>query len=134
MAIPVMAFTDPEIASAGLTEVQAREAGLDVAVGSSSFASNGRAATLGEPAGFVRTVVDRSAERIVGVHAVGPHASELIAEGTLAVEMVASPEDLLGTIHAHPTLSEGLPASLAQISAQLGSPDTAPEEVANVGR
>jgi dihydrolipoamide dehydrogenase len=132
MAIPVMAFTDPEIATAGLTEAQAHEAGLDVAVGSSSFASNGRAATLGETAGFIRTVVDRSAERIVGIQAVGPHASELIAEGTLAIEMVASPEDLLGTIHAHPTLSEGLPASLAQISARLGSPDTAPEEVANV--
>ena len=134
MAIPVVAFTDPEIATAGLTEAQAREAGLDVAVGSASFASNGRAATLGEPAGFVRTVVDRSAERIVGVHAVGPHASELIAEGTMAIEMVASPDDVLGTIHAHPTLSESLPASLAEINARPGSPAIAPDEVANVGR
>jgi dihydrolipoamide dehydrogenase len=132
MAIPVMAFTDPEIATAGLTEAQAREAGLDVAVGSSSFASNGRAATLGEPAGFVRIVVDRTAERIVGIQSVGAHASELIAEGALAIEMVASPDDLLGTIHAHPTLSEGLPASLAQITARPGSPDTALEEVADV--
>jgi dihydrolipoamide dehydrogenase len=127
MAIPVMAFTDPEIATAGLTEAQAREAGLDLAVGSSSFAANGRAATLGERHGFIRAVVDRSTERIVGVQAVGPHASELIAEGTLAVEMVASPEDVLGTIHAHPTLSEGLPASLAQMSSQLGVPDMVTE-------
>jgi dihydrolipoamide dehydrogenase len=134
MAVPVMAFTDPEIASAGLTEAQAREAGLDVAVGSSSFTSNGRAATLGEPAGFIRTVVDRSADRIVGVHAVGPHASELIAEATLAIEMVASPEDVLGTIHAHPTLSEGLPASLAQVDDRPRAADAAPEEVANVRR
>jgi dihydrolipoamide dehydrogenase len=59
-------------------------------------------------------VVDRGADRVVGVHVVGPHASELIAEGALAVEMVASPDDLLGTIHAHPTLAEGLPAALAQ--------------------
>jgi dihydrolipoyl dehydrogenase len=132
MVIPVMAFTDPEIATAGLNEAQAREAGLDVVVGSSSFASNGRAATLGEPTGFVRTVVDPSAERIVGIQAVGPHASELIAEGALAVEMVASPEDVLGTIHAHPTLSEGLPTSLAQITARPDSPDTAPGEVASV--
>jgi dihydrolipoamide dehydrogenase len=53
-------------------------------------------------------VVDRAADRIVGVHLVGPHASELIAEGTLAIEMVASPDDLAGTIHPHPTLSEQL--------------------------
>jgi len=131
MAIPVMAFTDPEIATAGLTEAEAREAGLDVAVGSSSFASNGRAATLGERAGFIRTVVDRSADRIVGVQAVGPHASELIAEGTLAVEMVASPEDVLGTIHAHPTLGEGLPTALPHIFERPGPRAAALEEVAS---
>jgi dihydrolipoamide dehydrogenase len=127
MAIPAIAFTDPEIATAGLTEAEAREAGLEVAVGTSGFAANGRAATLGEPGGFVRTVIDRSADRIVGVHAVGPHASELIAEGALAVEMVASPDDVLATIHAHPTLSEGLPATLSQLAAR---PETSerPEE------
>ena len=114
MSIAAIAFTDPEVASAGLTEAEAREAGMDVVVGTSTFSANGRAATLGERAGFVRTVVDRGADRVVGVHVVGPHASELIAEGALAVEMVASPDDLLGTIHAHPTLAEGLPAALAQ--------------------
>jgi len=117
MAIPVIAFTDPEIASAGLTEADARAAGLEAVAGTASLASNGRAATLAERGGFIRTVVDRGADRIVGVHAVGPHASELIAEGALAVETIASPDDLLGTIHAHPTLSEGLPASLGQLSA-----------------
>jgi dihydrolipoamide dehydrogenase len=134
MAIPVMAFTDPEIATAGVSEAQAREAGLDIALGTSSFASNGRAATLGDSTGFVRTVVDRSTDRIVGIQVVGAHASELIAEAALAIEMVASPEDLLGTIHAHPTLSEGLPASLAQVREPLGSPDAAREEVAHVRR
>jgi dihydrolipoamide dehydrogenase len=127
----VLAFTDPEVASVGLTETQAREAGLDVAIGTSSFSSNGRAATLGEPAGFIRTVVDRSAERIVGVQAIGAHASELIAEAALAVEMVATPDDVLGTIHAHPTLSEGLPASLAQIDLQPAAGSAAAEEVAS---
>jgi dihydrolipoamide dehydrogenase len=134
MAIPAIAFTDPEIATAGLTESQAREAGLDIAVANSSFASNGRAATLGEPAGFIRTVVDRATDRIVGVHAVGPHASELIAEGALAVEMVASPDDVLGTIHPHPTLSEGLPGSLARIAGRASSRDRASAEVAHVSR
>jgi dihydrolipoamide dehydrogenase len=66
---------------------------------------------------------------VVGVHAVGPHASELIAEGTLAIETVASPDDVRGTIHAHPTLSEGLPASLAQVAA-AGTRGRAEEEVA----
>jgi dihydrolipoamide dehydrogenase len=132
MSIPVIAFTDPEIATAGLTEAQARQAGVDIALGTSSFASNGRAATLGDTTGFVRTVVDRSTERIAGIQVVGPHASELVAEAGLAIEMVASPEDVLGTIHAHPTLSEGLPASLAQISERLGSPSLAREDVADV--
>jgi dihydrolipoamide dehydrogenase len=128
MAIPVIAFTDPEVASAGLSEAQAREAGLDVAVAAASLGGNGRAATLGE-GGAVRTVVDRGADRIVGVHAVGPHATEVIAEGMLAIETVASPDDVLGTIHAHPTLAEGLPASLAQLAAR---PSADPERVEEV--
>lgn len=107
-AIPVVVFCDPEIATAGLTEDEARDAGLDVAVGTFAWRASGRAATVGERDGFVRLVSDRETDRIVGVHAVGPHASELIAEGTLAIEMVASPEDVAGTIHAHPTLAEGL--------------------------
>jgi dihydrolipoamide dehydrogenase len=107
-AIPAVIFTDPEIASVGLSEADARAAGHDVAVASAPLAASGRAATLGARDGFTRVVVDRTTDRVLGVHIVGPHASELIAEGTLAVEMVASPDDLAGTIHPHPTLSEGL--------------------------
>jgi dihydrolipoamide dehydrogenase len=118
MAIPAIAFTDPEVASAGLDEEEARAAGLDVAVGTATLAANGRAATLVERDGFVRVVVDRTGDRLVGVHVVGPHASELIGEGLLAVEMVASPQDLLDTIHPHPTLSEGVHAAVEQAVAR----------------
>jgi dihydrolipoamide dehydrogenase len=129
MAIPVIAFTDPQVASVGLSEAEARDAGLDVAVAAASLGGNGRAATLGE-GGSVRTVVDRGSDRIVGVHAVGPHATEVIAEGVLAIETVASPDDVLGTIHAHPTLAEGLPASLAQLTERASADRERVEEVA----
>lgn len=78
--------------------------------------ANGRAATMHAEDGFTRVVVDRATDRVVGVHIVGPHASELVAEGALAVEMIASPDDLLGTIHPHPTLSEGVHAALEQLT------------------
>lgn len=111
MAIPAVIFTDPEIATVGLTEAEARHAGLDVAVRSSGAAANGRAATLGAGDGFTRLVVDRGTDRVVGAQIVGPHASELIAEAALAIEMMASPTDLFTTIHPHPTLGEGLHAA-----------------------
>jgi dihydrolipoamide dehydrogenase len=133
MAIPSIAFTDPEVASAGLTADEARAAGIDVEVGTSPFAASGRAATLGEQAGFTRVVVDTAADRVVGVHVVGPHASELIAEGALAVETIASPRDVLGTIHPHPTLSESLHAAFERVEAARdpGAPTT--KEQAHVG-
>jgi dihydrolipoamide dehydrogenase len=68
----------------------------------------GRAATMGARYGFTQLVVDSERDAVIGVHIVGPHASELIAEGVLAIELAASPADLAATIHAHPTLSEGL--------------------------
>ena len=120
MGIPAIVFTDPEIATVGLTEAEARAAGYDdVRVGTSPLAASGRAATMGARDGFTRVVVDGAAERVLGVHIVAPHASELIAEGTLAVEMTASPEDLAGTIHPHPTLSEGIHAAVEQLLARV---------------
>ena len=107
-AIPAVIFTDPEIATVGLSEDEAREAGMDVRVGSFPLSASGRAGTLGERDGFTRLIADAATDRVVGVHIVGPHASELAASGTLAIEMMASPYDLAGTIHPHPTLSEGL--------------------------
>jgi dihydrolipoamide dehydrogenase len=105
-AIPQVVFTDPEIATAGLTEEQARAAGMDPEARQVPLGASGRAATLGARDGFAQVVLDRATDRIVGVHLVAPHASELIAEGVLAVELLAAPEDLRATIHPHPTLSE----------------------------
>jgi dihydrolipoamide dehydrogenase len=115
MAIPAIVFTDPEIATVGLTFEQAKEAGLDARQAKGALAANGRAATLDASDGFTQVVVDRAGDRIVGVHMVGPHASELIAAGVLATEMIASPADVFGAIHPHPTLSEGLHAAAEQL-------------------
>jgi dihydrolipoamide dehydrogenase len=107
-ALPIVIFSDPEIATVGLGEDAAREQGMDVRVASFPVGASGRAATLGAREGFTRLVMDAATDRIVGVHIVGPRASELAASGTLAIEMMASAADLAGTIHPHPTLSEGL--------------------------
>jgi dihydrolipoamide dehydrogenase len=107
-AIPMVVFTDPEVASVGLTEAQARDAGLEARVATFPHSASGRAGTLRARDGFTRIVADATTDRVVGVHVVGPHASELAAAGGLAIEMLAAPGDVAGTIHAHPTLSEGL--------------------------
>lgn len=105
-AMPMAIFTDPEIASTGLSETEAKRQGRSVRVGRFPFSALGRAMALGETDGFVKLVSED--DRIVGMSAVGPEASELIAEGTLAVEFGASLEDLALTIHPHPTLSEAV--------------------------
>ncbi len=105
-AIPAVCFTDPEIVSVGLSAEQAAVQGVDVVKGVFPFGASGRAMTLDEEAGFVRVVARRDTGRIVGIQAVGGHVSELSGEFALAVEMASLLEDLAGTIHAHPTLSE----------------------------
>ena len=108
-AIPVVIFTDPEIGSVGLSEAQARDAGLDP--GGRQLPARRRRAARGRCAratGFTRIVADGATDRVVGVHVVGPHASELVAGGALAIELMAAPGDVAATIHPHPTLSEGL--------------------------
>ncbi|MBU8869552.1 MAG: dihydrolipoyl dehydrogenase [Gemmatimonadales bacterium] len=107
-AIPAVVFTDPEIAWTGLTEREAEEKGLAVNVGRFPLAALGRARTLGRSDGLVKIIAEPETDLILGVGIVGPLASELIAEGTLAVEMGATLEDLMVTIHPHPTLSEAL--------------------------
>jgi dihydrolipoamide dehydrogenase len=107
-AIPVVIFTDPEVASVGLGEAEARDAGLDPVVATFPLAASGRAGTLGARDGFTRIVADAATDRVIGVHVVGPHASELVAGGALAIELMAAPGDVAATIHPHPTLSEGL--------------------------
>ena len=101
-------FTDPEIASVGLTEVQAKEKGYEPIVGKFPFTALGRALLAGESEGFVKIVADKKSELVLGVHIIGPEASDLISEAALAVEMGATLEDIGFTIHPHPTLPEAI--------------------------
>jgi dihydrolipoamide dehydrogenase len=107
-AIPAVVFTDPEIAWTGLTEREAVEQEIAVDIGRFPLSALGRARTLGRTDGLVKVIAEKRSGLILGVGIVGPLASELIAEGTLAVEMGATLEDLMVTIHPHPTLSEAI--------------------------
>lgn len=108
VSIPAAIFTDPEIATAGITETQAKEKGLDVSIGKFPFAALGRAMAVAETDGFFKIVSDKKTHEVLGVHIVGPEASDLISEGALALEMHAFLEDIGMTIHPHPTLGEGM--------------------------
>lgn len=118
-AIPAVVFTDPEIAWAGLTEREAKLSGTPVVVGRFPLSALGRARTLGRTEGLVKILSDPATKTVLGVGMVGPQASELIAEGTLAIEMGATLEDLMVTIHPHPTLSEAI---LEAAEAAAGAP------------
>jgi dihydrolipoamide dehydrogenase len=106
-AIPAVCFTDPEIVSVGLSPDEARAAGYEIKVGQFPFAANGRAMTLASEEGFVRIVARADNHLVLGIQGVGSGISELSAAFALAVEMGARLEDVAGTIHAHPTHSEG---------------------------
>lgn len=114
--IPRVVFSDPEVALAGLTKDEAASAGIEVDAARFPLSASGRAATLGVRSGFVQVLAERASRRVVGVQVVGPHASELIAEATLAVEMVATVDDLADTVHTHPTLSEALSEAAATLA------------------
>lgn len=105
-AIPAVVFTDPELAWAGLTETEAREKGIKVEVAKFPWAASGRATTLDRNDGMTKLIIEPETERILGVAIVGVGAGDMIAEGTLAIEMGAVVKDLELTIHPHPTLSE----------------------------
>lgn len=105
-AVPSVVYTTPEIAWVGKSEEQAKAAGFQVKTGVSSFMASGRAKALEQAVGIVKVISDVKTDRILGVHMVGPYASELIAESVLALEYAASTEDVALTMHAHPTLSE----------------------------
>lgn len=104
--VPAVVFTDPEIASAGMMEAEAKAKGHEVIVGKFPFAANGKAVSLMETDGFVKMIADSKTHILLGVHVVGPEASNLISEAALAIEMGARMEDLALTIHPHPTLGE----------------------------
>ncbi len=107
-SVPDAVFTEPEIATVGMTQAEAEEAGFDPITGQMPMRASGRALSLGEKDGFARVVADADTEFVLGAQIVAPEASELIAEMALAVEMGATLEDVAKTIHVHPTLSEAV--------------------------
>jgi len=106
--VPSCTYCKPEVASIGLSEQAAKDAGYDVVVGKFPFAAIGKAKILDETSGFVKIVTDKKYDEVLGVHIIGPHATELISEATAAVNLEATAESLFRTIHAHPTLSEAM--------------------------
>jgi len=106
--IPGCTYCEPQIGSVGLTEAQAKEKGFEVKVGKFPFAGNSKATILGNHDGFVKIVSDVKYGEILGVHIIGPQATELIAEAVAVLELEGTVEELMFTIHAHPTLSESL--------------------------
>jgi len=106
--VPSCTYCDPEVASVGLTEAKARERGYDVKVGKFPFSALGKARILGKPEGFVKIVRDTKYDELLGVHIIGAHATDLIAEACVALQMEGTDEELFRTMHAHPTLSEAV--------------------------
>jgi len=106
--IPGVIYTSPEVATIGKTEEQLKEQKLDYKVGKFPFMANSRAKAIDEPEGFVKILADSRTDRVLGVHMIGPHAGELIAEMAVAMEFGASSEDIARTCHAHPTFSEAV--------------------------
>jgi len=118
--IPWVIYTWPEIAWVGQNEQQLKAAGVEYRVGTFPFTANGRARAMGETTGFVKMISDAKTDRILGVHMIGPYASELIAEAVVAMEFGASSEDIARIVHAHPTLSEATrEAALAVLGRSL---------------
>jgi len=107
-AVPAGIYTHPEIATVGLAQTQAKEAGRDVITGRFPFSATPKAVVADETAGFVQVVADAATRQLLGVQIVGPHATDLIAEAAVLVQMEARLDELGGTIHPHPTLSEAL--------------------------
>jgi dihydrolipoyl dehydrogenase len=106
--VPSSTYCDPEIGSVGLTEAEAKRQGYDVRVGSFPFGVLGRAKMAGETEGFVKIVADKKYDELLGVHMIGPRSTELVAEAVLALRLECTVEELVKTIHAHPTFSEAV--------------------------
>jgi dihydrolipoamide dehydrogenase len=106
--IPACTYCEPQIGSVGLTEAQAKEKGLQVKVGKFPFSANSKASIVNEHEGFVKVVADAKYGEVLGVHIIGPQATELIAEAVTAMELEATVDEMMFTIHAHPTLAEAM--------------------------
>ena len=106
--IPGVIYTTPEVASIGLTEEQLKEKNKSYKIGKFPFMANSRAKAIDEPEGFVKILADKDTDKVLGVHMIGPHVGEMIAEMAVAMEFGASSEDIARTCHAHPTFSEAI--------------------------
>jgi dihydrolipoamide dehydrogenase len=114
--VPSCTYCRPQVASIGLTEAKAKEGGREVAVGKFPFTANGKAVALGETEGFVKVIADKKTGEILGVHIIGPEATEIIHEFAVGRTLEATVDEIMHTIHAHPTLSEAaLEATLAAL-------------------
>lgn len=105
-AVPSCVFTFPEAASVGMTEDEAKEANIEYIIGKSMFGANGKALAMGEGEGFVKVMAEKDSHKIIGVHIMGPHASDIVHEGSMAIKNGLKVEDIKATVFAHPTLSE----------------------------
>ena len=105
---PSCVYTELELASVGLTEEQAKEKGIEYEVGSFPFAANGKALIMNGGEGMVKIIADTKYHEVLGMHILGPRATDLIVEGALAIRLEATTDELISTIHAHPTLGEAL--------------------------
>ena len=106
--IPGVIYTSPEVATIGKTEEQLKKLNISYKIGKFPFMANSRAKAIDEPEGFVKILADNSTDKVLGVHIIGPHAGEMIAEMAVAMEFGASSEDIARTCHAHPTFSEAI--------------------------
>ena len=113
--IPNATYCEPQVASIGLTERAAREAGYAVKTGKFPFVGNSKATILGHHEGFIKVVTDEKYGEILGVHIIGPLATEMIAESVAALQLEATVDDLMSTVHAHPTLWEAMSDAVAAV-------------------
>jgi dihydrolipoamide dehydrogenase len=117
--VPSCTYCHPQVASIGVTEAAARTGGRELAIGKFPFTASGKAVAQGETEGFIKVIADKATGELLGVHIVGPEATELIHEFALGRTLEATLEEIIHTIHAHPTLSE---AALEATLAALGHP------------
>jgi len=119
-AVPSCVFTQPEVASVGITETEAKDSGIPYKVSIFPFSASGRAIAMGETRGMIKMICNADKGTILGVHIMGPHADDLIAEGALAVQLGATARDIAHTIHTHPTLSEAVrEAAMGQLEGSI---------------
>jgi len=119
-AVPNCVFTLPEMAGVGLTEQEVKEQGIPYRKSRFPFSASGRALAMGQTTGLVKMICEQDSRRILGLHIMGPHATDMIAEGALAIQSGATAEDIVRTIHAHPTLPEAVrEAALGQMEGAI---------------